>query len=74
MDVKIGITHSPREIIVSVDGDEAELHNTITSALAGSALTLIDNKGRKVIVPSDKIAYIEIGSADAPRVGFTTGQ
>ena len=36
----------------------------------GGVLTLTDSKGRKVIVPADKVAYVEIGGALAGQVGF----
>ncbi len=29
-------------------------------------LTLVDEKGRRVVVPADKIAYVEIAEADQP--------
>jgi hypothetical protein len=34
-------------------------------------LKLTDDKGRRVIVPANLIAYIEIAQADVRRVGFT---
>lgn len=71
MDVKIGIADSSRELTVTVDDDAAKVVEAVDSALAGNALTLIDNKGRTVIVPTDKIAYVEIGSGEMPRVGFS---
>jgi hypothetical protein len=33
-------------------------------------LTLVDDKGRRYVVPSARVAYVEIGSADARKVGF----
>ncbi len=35
-------------------------------------LSLVDEKGRRVIVPVDKIAYIEIAEAQSRPVGFST--
>ena len=34
-------------------------------------LTLVDEKGRRVIVPIDKLAYVEIAEAAPRPVGFT---
>ena len=36
-------------------------------------LTLEDDRGRRVVVPVDRIAYVEIAPADKPRVGFIGG-
>ena len=33
-------------------------------------LTLTDSKGRKVIVPAAKLAYVEIGGGVSGQVGF----
>jgi len=34
------------------------------------AVTLSDDKGRKVFVPAGSLAYIELGEAEPRRVGF----
>jgi hypothetical protein len=36
-------------------------------------LTLVDDKGRRYLVPTSRVAYIEIGPADSRRVGFSVG-
>ena len=36
----------------------------------GAVLTLTDNRGRRVMIPGDKIAYLELGEENARRVGF----
>jgi hypothetical protein len=36
-------------------------------------LTLIDDKGRRYMVPTSRVAYIEIGPGDSRRVGFSVG-
>ncbi len=75
MDVRIGITQAARELLVELadDTDRDALKGTITAALAGAVdtLTLTDRRGREVMVPSAKIAYIEVGVADGERrMGF----
>ena len=74
MDVRIGVTYSPKELEVELgdDADAAELKAEIDAALAGKgALWLTDRRGRQVAVPVDKVAYVEIGSPDdAHRIGF----
>ncbi len=74
MDVKIGIADSGRELTVSVIDAPEEIERRVSAALAGeNALSLTDDKGRLVIVPTAKIAYVEIGPADSRRVGFASG-
>lgn len=74
MDIRIGVTQAPREVSVELpdDTDRAALQQRIAAAIAdGGVLTLVDRKGREVMVPGAKIAYVELGTADAvPRIGF----
>ena len=77
MDVRIGVTYSPRELELQLpaDADRAALRSEVESALSGGdgVLWLTDRKGRDVGVPADKIAYVEIGSAtEARRMGFSS--
>ena len=74
MDVRIGVTYSPKELEVELgdDADPTKLKGEIDAALSGSgALWLTDRRGRQVAVPVDKVAYVEIGSPeDGHRIGF----
>lgn len=71
MEVKIGVQNAPRELLVEVPGAAADIESALGQALAGlGPLRLTDTKGRTVIVPSDKIAYIEIGVSSTGQVGF----
>ncbi|KKE98689.1 DUF3107 domain-containing protein [Mycolicibacterium obuense] len=75
MEVKIGVTDSPRELIINSAQTPAEVEKLVTDALeAGSGvLALTDEKGRRYLVQAARIAYVEIGAADARRVGFGVG-
>lgn len=75
MEVKIGITDSPRELIFNSAQTPSEVEKLITDALGKDTgvLTLTDEKGRRFLVQSAKIAYAEIGAADVRRVGFGVG-
>ena len=75
MEVKIGVTDSPRELIFASAQTPAEVEKLVTDALeAGSGvLALTDEKGRRYLVQATRIAYVEIGAADARRVGFGVG-
>jgi Protein of unknown function (DUF3107) len=74
VDVRIGVTHTPKEIEVEVaDGITADaLAAQIEQALAGGGvLWLTDRRGRRVGVPSDRVAYVELNtSSEDRRVGF----
>lgn len=71
MEVKIGIQQAPREVAFESASDPEELADAITSAWsANEILTLEDAKGRKIIVPTDKITYVELGAPKQSHVGF----
>ncbi len=75
MEVKIGITDSPRELVFNTAQTPSEVEELVTNALGkgSDVLALTDDKGRRFVVNSAKIAYVEIGVADARRVGFGIG-
>jgi hypothetical protein len=49
-----------------------EIQQAVETALSGGAatVTLVDEKGRRVMIATDKLAYVEIAEADSRRVGF----
>ncbi|WP_448627073.1 DUF3107 domain-containing protein [Geodermatophilus sp. URMC 64] len=77
MEVKIGVQHSPRELVIDSPKTPDEIEAQVSAAMAGSTknglLTLEDERGRRVVVPVDRIAYVEIAQADQRRVGFIAG-
>ncbi|MFJ8657686.1 DUF3107 domain-containing protein [Streptomyces sp. NPDC093795] len=74
MEVKIGVQHAPREIVLESGQSAEEVERAVADALAGKAqlLSLSDEKGRKILVPAEKIAYVELGEPTVRRVGFGT--
>ncbi|MEO6944210.1 MAG: DUF3107 domain-containing protein [Lacisediminihabitans sp.] len=72
MDIRIGITNSPREISFETRQSASEIEKIIADALQSSAkfFKLTDDKGSVYIVPLDSFGYIEIGSETSRRVGF----
>ncbi|MFI5616419.1 DUF3107 domain-containing protein [Streptomyces sp. NPDC051567] len=72
MEVKIGVQHAPREIVLESDLSAEELESIVAAALSGTAplLSLTDVKGRKVLVPSDRLSYVDLGEPSARKVGF----
>lgn len=74
MEIKIGVQHTPREIVLESGQSAEAVEAAVADALSGTAqlLTLVDERGRKVLVPADRVAYIEIGEQTARKVGFGT--
>ena len=71
MDIKFGFADTARELVISAAGDQAELTQKINSALAdNSTLELEDDKGRKYLVRTDRVVYVEVGPAKKQSVGF----
>jgi hypothetical protein len=71
MEIKIGVQHAQRELVVESNASAEEVQKQVADALAaGSVLSLSDNKGRTVVVPVEKLAYVEIGGGVAGQVGF----
>ncbi len=71
MEVKIGVQFAARELVLESTQSPDDVAKAVAAALEGSTvLTLVDDKGRRVLVPSDKLAYVEIAESEQRRVGF----
>jgi hypothetical protein len=74
VEVKIGIHSVPRELVVETDTPAEEIERDLASALergTGAAIfALVVSKGGKILVPADKIAYVEFSAPESRRVGF----
>jgi hypothetical protein len=71
VEIRIGIQHAPREVVLECTSSLADVQKEVAAALAsGDALTLTDDKGRTIVVPGDRIAFVEIGAQSTSRVGF----
>ncbi len=74
MEVKIGVQFATRELSLDSSQTPAEVEAAVSEALAaGGTLTLVDDRGRRVIVPVEKLAYVEIAEAASRPVGFSAG-
>jgi Protein of unknown function (DUF3107) len=77
VEVKIGVQHTPRELVIESPKTPDEIEAEVAAAMSGSSktglLTLVDDRGRRIVVPVDRIAYVEIAQADQRRVGFIAG-
>ncbi|MEU2043762.1 DUF3107 domain-containing protein [Nocardia niwae] len=72
MEVKIGISDSPRELVINSAQTQDEVEALVSGAFGsdGGVLSLSDEKGRKFLIQASKVAYVEIGSTTGGRVGF----
>ncbi|MCY7342824.1 MAG: DUF3107 domain-containing protein [Pseudonocardia sp.] len=76
MEVKIGIAESQRELVVSSDQTTDEVQALVDEALSGSGdglLRLVDEKGRRLMIRAQQVAYVEITPDEGRRVGFAIG-
>ncbi len=73
MEVKIGILHTAREIVFDSTQTAEEVAASVQESLAsGSVLSLQDERGRLILVPAERIAYVELGVPSTRRVGFAS--
>jgi len=77
VEVKIGVQYAPRELVLESTSSPSEVEAAVTDAINGGdkgVLSLVDDKGRRVIVPVGKIAYVEIAEASPRPVGFSAAR
>jgi len=71
VEVKIGVQHAPRELVLETNETADTLEQALQAAIEqGGVFALADEKGGRVLVPADKIAYVELGGNEVRRVGF----
>ncbi len=72
VEVKIGVQYAPRELVLESAQTPDDVERAVTVAINSqeTVLTLVDEKGRRVIVPIDKLAYVEIAESSPRPVGF----
>lgn len=71
MEVKIGVQNVTRELTIDTTLDSDAVQAAVSEALAeGGVLALTDAKGRRVVVPGSKLAYVDISTSVTGTVGF----
>jgi Protein of unknown function (DUF3107) len=72
VEVRIGVQHATRELVIDSTETTEAILATVSAAVGGEVpvLALTDERGRQVVVPSEKLAYVEIGEPESRRVGF----
>jgi hypothetical protein len=72
VEVKIGIQSAPRELVLETNDPAEDVESALRAAVdEGGVFVLADDRGGKVLVPADKIAYVEFGGSEPRRVGFS---
>jgi hypothetical protein len=72
VEVKIGVQNVTRELVVNTAATYDEIEAALAAAVKAEAglFVLQDEKGRRVMVPAAKIAYVEFSGSESRRVGF----
>ncbi|MEZ7663149.1 DUF3107 domain-containing protein [Rothia sp. 27098_8_29] len=74
MEIKIGIRHIAREIVVETSEAKEILMEKVSKAIEdGSLLQIMDDKGNTTLIPGAQIGYVELGSDAKRHVGFGIG-
>ena len=73
VEVRIGISDSPRELTIDLSNNADEIEATVARALnEGSHVSFTDERGRRLIVPAAKVGFIEVSARSERKVGFGT--
>lgn len=73
IDLRIGIADTGVDLVYEIEDSAENVVAAVKSALDSSkTLSLKDVKGREILVPYNKIAFVEVGSGSERKVGFTT--
>ncbi len=71
MEVKIGVQFGTRELVIETEETAEDIERKLGEVLVkGGLFTLNDVKGSRVVVPVDKLAYVEIVTPEQRAVGF----
>ena len=74
MEIKIGIRHIAREIVVETSEAKEILMEKVSKAIEdGSLLQIMDDKGNPTLISGAQIGYVELGSDAKRHVGFGIG-
>jgi len=72
VEITIGVQHLSRELTLESEQTADEISAAVQAALDGKSATLelTDVRGRRVIVPTAVLGFVEIGAETKGRVGF----
>ena len=73
MEVKIGVRNAGRELFLESSQTSEQIAEAVSAAVTkGGVLELVDEKGRRVFVPTEALAYVETGPTEVRKIGFGT--
>ena len=72
VEVRIAVQHASRELVLESAETGDDIAAAVQQALSAEdgLLVLTDDHGRKVIVPADRLAFVDINEESARKVGF----
>ena len=71
MEVKIGVQSITRELVVETPSSLDEVERSLLTALSSGGMFVVrDDKGGKILIPAEKIGYVEMNGSEQRRVGF----
>ncbi len=72
MEVKIGVQYAARELVIDTTLSADDVEKMVAKAVTSrdGLLSMVDEKGRRVLVPVGVLAYVEIADANPRSVGF----
>jgi len=71
VEVKIGVQSIPRELVVDTPSSPDEVERSLLTALTNGGMFVVrDEKGGKILIPAEKIGYVEINGSEQRRIGF----
>ena len=69
--IRIAVANVSSELSFESAHSPAEIKALVTTALSsGVPLALTDVRGHEILIPAEKIGYVEIGESTERRVGF----
>jgi Protein of unknown function (DUF3107) len=71
VEVKIGVQSIQRELVVETPSSPDEVERSLVTALSNGGMFVVrDDKGGKILIPAEKIGYVEMNGSEQRRVGF----
>ena len=71
MEVKIGIQSIQRELVLDTPSSPDEVERSLVTALSNGGMFVVrDEKGGKILIPAEKIGYVELNGSEQRRIGF----
>ena len=70
-EVRIAVVNVTSDLAFECPSTPAEISAAVSAAISsGTVLVLNDVRGRTIMVPADRIGFVEIGEQTERRVGF----